>query len=144
MSEPTPIADPVPDAWRPPLKRFLQNLGVKDVEGTVAKSKAAEFRSSGYDVKPVQMIFRIVHHDACTPDEDMCMTIVGHLDHSELKADAIFLAGGRMTAGDHTAYMLGVDPAARPIIFVGKALTVGVVETARGLLVVPQEIGSAR
>jgi hypothetical protein len=144
MSEPTPTADPVPDAWRQPLERFLQSLGVNDVEVTVAKSKATEFRSSVYDTKPARMIFRIVHHDGCTPDEDACMTIVGHSDHSELKADVILLAGDRMTVGDHAVHVLGADPAARPIIFVGKKLTVGVVETAKGLLVVPQESGPAR
>src|SRR4051812_32424927 len=71
---PQAITRPVPDQWRLPYTRFLIDLGIRDVETTLANTK---FGNMGGAHRPGSALFRVEDKSYC--QDDMCLTIIGHL-----------------------------------------------------------------
>jgi hypothetical protein len=131
MMAPAPFETPVPEKWRAPFVRFLSDMGVTDVASTVEASKATPYLdlSGG----PERMIFRVLHAKTCTLDQDECLTIIAHLEKDELVSDAMFYAGGKINSADVILESLGKRSV--PTFFHSRRQVVGVVITAKGLLV---------
>jgi hypothetical protein len=131
MSAPMPLDTPVPERWRAPLARLLGDLEVSDPASTVEASKAGPFHDSVN--APEMMIFRIVHTQTCTPDQDECLTIIAHIEKEELVPDAMFSAGGKTNGGDVMTRFAGRISV--PLFFYSRDKIVVVRITAKGLLV---------
>ncbi len=131
VAEPTPIDQSVPEKWRAPLALFLKEFGAKDVDSTLNASKASRF--PGGD--PDRILFRIVDPFSCTPDLDLCITVIGRIADGALEVQALFRAGGRIATLDTTPRVLGAR--SFPVVFFGKTSAITVVETTKGLMVNP-------
>jgi hypothetical protein len=128
---PQAITRSVPDQWRLPYTRFLKDLGIRDVETTLANTK---FGNMGGAHRPGSALFRVEEKSSC--QENMCLTIIGHLTGERFVADALFVAGGKAGwSADHPAQHFGLQ--AVPYLFEGK-MNVAVFETAAGWIVIPQ------
>jgi hypothetical protein len=131
MSAPEPIDTPVPERWRAPFSRFLGDLGFSSPASTVEASKAVLYFNPLGD--PEMMIFRVLHNDACTPDQDECLTIIAHIEKDELVSDAMFSAGGKINYGDVIERILGRPSV--PLFFWSRHKIVSVRLTPRGLVI---------
>jgi len=134
VAEPALFGAAVAEKWRDPLARFLNELGVADIDATISASRAGEYPD---ETGPARIIFRIVHPHACVRERDECMTTIGHLDDGIFIAEAMFYAGDKITVGDVSPRILGVQ-SAKPVSFVSKTSAVSVVKTAKGFLIVSQ------
>jgi hypothetical protein len=131
VPQPQAITRPVPDEWRLPYTQFLKDLGIRDVETTLANTK---FGNMGGAHRPGSALFRVEEKSSC--QENMCLTIIGHLVGERFVADALFTAGGKAGwIADHPVQGFGLQ--AVPYLFEGK-INVGVFETAAGWIVIPQ------
>jgi hypothetical protein len=131
VAEPTPIDQSVPENWRAPLARFLEEFGAKDVDSILNASKATRFPGDDAD----RILFRIVDPFSCTPDLDICITVIGRVADGALDVQAIFRAGGRMTTLDTAPRVLGAR--SFPVAFYGKTSAIAVIQTAKGLMLSP-------
>ena len=131
MMEPEPFDTPVPEKWRAPFARFLSDVGVADAASTVEASKATPYQDPAGG--PERMIFRVLRKETCSPDQDECLTIIAHAEKGGLVSDAMFYAGGKVNYGDVIREFLGARSV--PIFFHSRRQVVGVIITARGLLV---------
>jgi hypothetical protein len=132
MATPTEMDQPVPEKWHAPFVRFLEEFGAKEIDPLLAESKAQSFPSED----PDRIIFRIVHASYCTTGLDLCPTVIGRIKNGVLEADAIFFGGGSLNSSDVIPRILGAQ--SFPVIFHGKSSAVAVVETSKGLMVIPQ------
>ncbi|NEV00352.1 hypothetical protein [Bradyrhizobium uaiense] len=131
MATPQLFDAPVPEAWRAPLTRFLSGLHVSDTMSTAEASRATVFRNLAGGSE--MMIIRVRHKEACTVDEDECLTVIGHIENNELISDAMFYTGDKISYGDSKPRVPGAQ--SFPIFFYGKQRAVGVIVTAKGLVV---------
>jgi hypothetical protein len=134
VPEPKILDTPVPTELRAPFARFLSELGVIDIDNTIRASKGFEWRDDG---SPVRFVFRVIHPYACTPDQDECMTIIGHIENGTLISEAIFYAGNRINRADVAPQILGAR-FSLPWGFHSKTSIVAVVETVKGLMIASQ------
>jgi hypothetical protein len=128
IAEPEPIDGLVPNEWRAPYTQFLSGLGIKDVEKILANTKFGIF---GGVHRPNSVLFRI--EDNCS--DDICLTIIGHLGGERLIADALFMAGGRVSGSDYGVTFLGLR--AFPRSFWSSKGSVTLFETSEGWIVIP-------
>ncbi|WP_050425216.1 hypothetical protein [Bradyrhizobium tropiciagri] len=131
MATPQPFDTPVPEAWLAPLTRFLTGLNVADAVATAELSRAVALQNQAGG--PEMMIIRVRHKEACTVDEDECLTIIAHIENNELVSDAMFFAGDKISYGDHKPQLPGVR--SLPIFFYSRHQVVAVVVTAKGLVI---------
>jgi len=131
MMAPEPFEMPVPEKWRAPLARFLSDLDVTDAASTVEASKATPHLDPTSVLE--RMIFRVMHKKTCSPDQDVCLTIIAHIEKDELVSDAMFYAGGKINRGDVILQTMGMRSV--PTFFYSRHQTVGVIITVKGLLV---------
>jgi hypothetical protein len=136
VATPVPFDTPVSEKLRAPFARFLSELGVTDVENTILASKGQEHRGLGNE--PTLVIFRIIHPQSCTPDQEECMTVIGRIVDGIFSAEAIFYAGNTWNVGDVSPRILGVK-SSKPISFFSKTSVVSVVNTAKGMMVIAQK-----
>jgi hypothetical protein len=130
---PEPIDQPIPSALRAPLSQFLRDLGISDVEETLAHSKGGKIRGG----KSELLVFRI--ENRCVPQgSDDCFTIIGHIVDGRFTAEAMFVAGPRMNWGDVAPTFFGL--AGFPLRFYGKTNIVVLLESPAGWVVaiIPQ------
>jgi hypothetical protein len=109
----------------------LKEFGAKDVDSILDASKAARFPGDDSD----RIIFRVVDALSCTPDLDICITVIGRVVDGALDVQTVFRAGGRITTLDTAPRVLGAR--SFPVVFFGKTSTIAVVETAKGLMLSP-------
>ena len=131
MMAPAPFETPVPEKWRAPLARFLSDLDVTDAALTVEASKAAPYLNPPGDLE--RMIFRVVHKQTCSPDQDECLTIIAHIEKDELVSEAMFFAGGKINYGDVILQTMGMRLV--PTFFHSRHQVVSVILTVKGFLV---------
>ncbi|WP_338829990.1 hypothetical protein [Bradyrhizobium sp. 27S5] len=131
MARPEPFDTSVSEAWRAPLTRFLSGLNVSNAVATVEASRAVVFQNPAGG--PERMIIRVRHKEACTVDEDECLTVIAHIENNELVSDAMFYAGDKISYGDFKPRVPGVQ--SLPIFFYGRQQVVAVIVTAKGLVV---------
>jgi hypothetical protein len=130
IAEPQPVTRSVPDDWRAPYARFLSALGVADVTAIVADTKFSPMVSIH---GPNSALFRIEHKSAC--QEDVCLSVIGHLVGDNFVSGALFMGGGRLGVSDQTFTWLGLE--AVPHALLSSKGSVGLVETSEGWIVIP-------
>ncbi len=136
VAEPSPVDTPVPEEWRGPLAHFLGELGVTDIQSTINASRAAKYPRINEAAGPILIFFRIVHPYACNSAENVCLTVIGSIKDGIFKPEVMFYAGEKINVGDVAPRIIGAK--SFPVFFHGKTSAVGVVETTKGFLVIPQ------
>lgn len=131
MAKPEPFEAAVPEAWRGPFARFLLDLGMSDAAATVEASRAVVLQNLAGG--PEKMIIRVRHREACTVDEDECLTIIAHIENNELVSDAMFYAGDKISYGDHKPKVPGVR--SWPLFFYARQQIVGMIVTTKGIVI---------
>jgi len=131
MAAPQSFDEPVPEAWRAAFTRFLSDLNVNNALAAAETSRAVAFRNLAGG--PEMLVIRVRHKEACTVDEDECLTIIAHIDNNELVSDAMFYAGDKISYGDHHPKVPGVR--SWPLFFYARRQIVGVIVTTKGIVV---------
>jgi hypothetical protein len=129
MAAPQVIDAPVKAEWRDSLEQFLRDFGANEPSALVKKTAA--FMIGGLHF-PDSILFRIEDQETCAGDS--CLTVIGRIVGDRFHADAMFVAGNRYTQGDHAVTVLGLQTF--PLYLIGNALTVTLLETPSGWLVV--------
>jgi hypothetical protein len=98
-----PLCQPVPEEWRAPYVQFLKATGVADVSKTISETKFGTIGRSN------SALFRIEDNSSCI--DDLCLTVVGHLDSEKFVSDAMVLAGPTIIGHDEIFPLLGFQNA---------------------------------
>lgn len=135
MAFPQPIEQPIPDEWRRPFARFLQELGAPAVDEILADAKRA-FIGGAF---PDALLVRFENRELCS--QDFCLTAIGVIRNDTFIPHVMVLAGKWFTRGDTMGHLLGrlVPPPVRLCTSqrAGERDCVTLQETAKGWMVVP-------
>jgi len=139
VAEPQPLNTPVPEQWRAPLTKFLNELGAKDISSTIDASKARPYPQNFGEGGPSRIVFRIVHPTSCSSERNECLTIIGHIDDGILISDALFFAGDMIGVGDMSPRILGAQ-LSKPVWFISKSSVVNAIKTQKGLMITAEPL----
>ena len=78
---------------------------------------------------------RVEDEELCA--EDLCLTVIGHVVEGEFRSDAMFSAGNRFTSSDQLVQVFGFQTVPRWLV--GEKMTMTLLETPRGWIVVTHE-----
>jgi hypothetical protein len=129
------VEQQIPDGWRAPLGRFLQELGAPDVDYILADAKGA-FIGGAF---PDALLVRFENRELCS--QDLCLTSIGIIRNDTFIPHVMLFAGKWFMRGDTMRQFLGrlVPPAVRLCASErpGERDCVTLQETAKGWIVVP-------
>jgi hypothetical protein len=132
---PQAVEQPIPDHWRRPLARFLQDLGAPDVDYILDDAKGATIGGNFPDA----LLVRFENRELCA--QDYCLTVIGVVRNDTFIPHVMVSAGKWFTRGDTMRQLLG-RLAPRPVWLCasqrpGERDCVTLQETARGWIVAP-------
>jgi hypothetical protein len=94
-----PIERAVPDAWRPPLARFLQELGAANVESILDNTTGGPIGQSD------AVLVRFEDQDLCT--QGSCLTAIGTIRSDGFFPQTMFMGGKWIARRDSMGQLLG-------------------------------------
>jgi hypothetical protein len=132
IATPEPINTPVRAEWREPFEGFFRALGIREPSATLAKTHAMQidgiFRRS--------ILLRIEDAPFCW--DDLCFTAIGRVVDNRFAADATLFAGKGYTVGDAYISPRGMTFQTLPRWLIGNTVTVSLIETPQGWIVIPR------
>ncbi len=135
MGRPEPFTTPIKQEWRLPFYKFLRSLGETDPNPIIERTTGFEI---GQYWQKGAVLLRIDDSKRCF--KDVCFTVIGRIIGERFVANAMFLAGNKITVADYFEQVFGMQT--RAIFLVSEWGTVKLFETPEGWLVAssPQTI----
>ena len=102
ISRMEPIERAIPEEWRPPLARFLLELGAPNVDAILDSTVGGPMGSTRSDV----VLVRFEEQDLCV-QQGSCLTVIGTIRSDGFFPQAMFMAGKWIGRRDTMGQLLG-------------------------------------